>query len=75
MKRVVMLRYSLKTIPFFLWLFFPPVLPTVHTHPVKTVTENGSFQKTLSRVEIFKNAGFSFTSERTKTEVFEYDDV
>ena len=110
MKRVVMLRYSLKTIPcnglkryddrpfscsttgdgyqnvslrqsphvsVFVWkrTFFPPVLPTVHTHPVKTVTENGSFQKTLSRVEIFENAGFSFSSGRTKTGVFEYDDV
>ena len=28
-----------------------------------------------SRLEIFKNAGFSFTCRRTKTEVFEYDDV
>ena len=50
-------------------------LPTVHMYPVKTVTENGSFQKTLSRVEIFENASFSFTRGRTKTEVFEYDDV
>ena len=33
------------------------------------------FSKTLSRVEIFENAGFSFTFGRTKPEVFEYDDV
>ena len=25
--------------------FFLPVWPTVHTHPVKTVNENASFQK------------------------------
>ena len=41
--------------------------------------ENGyrkrSFAKTLFRVEIFENAGFSFPFGRTKTEVFEYDDV
>ena len=41
--------------------------------------ENGHpkriFSKTLSRVEIFENAGFSFTCGRKKTEVFEYDDV
>ena len=41
--------------------------------------ENGHrkriFSKTLSRVEIFENAGFSSTCGRTKTEVFEYDDV
>ena len=33
------------------------------------------FSKTLSRVEIFENAGFSFRFGRTKPEVFEYDDV
>ena len=35
------------------------------------------FSKTLSRVEveIFENAGFSFTFGRTKPEVFEYDGV
>ena len=41
--------------------------------------ENGhrkrTFSKTLSRAEIFENAGLSFTCGRTKTEVFEYDDV
>ena len=40
--------------------------------------ENGyrkrSFAKTLFRVKIFENAGFSFSFGRTKTEVFEYDD-
>ena len=72
----VSLRQSLH-VSVFVWkrIFFSPVLPTVHMYPVKTVTENGSFQKTLSRVEIFENASFSFTRGRTKTEVFEYDDV
>ena len=41
--------------------------------------ENGHrkpvFSKTLSRVEIFENAGFSTTCRRTKTEVFQYGDV
>ena len=41
--------------------------------------ENGHrkpvFSKTLSRVETFENAGFSTTCRRTKTEVFQYDDV
>ena len=41
--------------------------------------ENGDqkplFSKTLSKVEIFENAGFSTTCRRTKTEVFQYDDV
>ena len=46
-----------------------------HASSENSHTENGSFQKTLSRVESFENAGFSFTSGRTKTEVFEYDDV
>ena len=33
------------------------------------------FSKTLSRVEVFKNAVFVFTCGRVKTEVFENDDV
>ena len=33
------------------------------------------FPETISRVEIFENAGFSFTCGRTKMEIFEYDDV
>jgi len=42
--------------------------------------ENGHWKrifskKTLSRVETSEKAGFSFTCGRTKTEVFEYDDV
>ena len=41
--------------------------------------ENGHlkriFSKTLSGVEIFENAGFSFIYGRSKREVFEYDDV
>ena len=41
--------------------------------------ENGHlkriFSKTLSRVEIFENASFSFIYGRSKREVFEYDDV
>ena len=41
--------------------------------------ENGyrkrMFSKTLSRVEIFGNAGFSFTRGWTKTEVFSCDDL
>ena len=36
---------------------------------------NGVLLKTVPRVEILKNAGFSFTRGRTQTEVFEYDDV
>ena len=39
------------------------------------VTENVIFSQTFSRLKIFENAGFSFTCARTKTEVFEYDDV
>ena len=33
------------------------------------------FPETISRVEIFENAGFSFTCGRTKMEIFKYDDV
>ena len=33
------------------------------------------FSKTFSRGKIFENAGLSFTCGRTKTKVFEYDDV
>ena len=41
---------------------FSPTWPTVHTYPVKTVIENASFQKTLSRVEVFENAVLLFSS-------------
>ena len=33
------------------------------------------FSKTVSRVEFFENTGLSFWCGRTKTEVFEYNDV
>ena len=36
--------------------FFPPVWPTVHTYPVKTVTENAPFQKRSPEASIFKNS-------------------
>ena len=49
--------------------FFPPVWPAVRTYLVKTVTKNASFQK------LTPFTGFSFTCWRSKTEVFEYDDV
>ena len=57
--------------------FFVLVWPTVHPYPVKKlkVTKTSRiFSKTLSRVEI-KNAGFSLTCGRTKTEIFEYGEV
>ena len=41
----------------------------------ENVHQKPLFSKTLSRVEIFENAGFSTTCRRTKTEVFQYDDV
>ena len=34
-----------------------------------------TFLKTLARVNFFANAGLSFLRGRTKTEIFEYDDV
>ena len=45
--------------------FFSSFWPTVRTFPVNLVT----------KTHLFKNAGLSFTYGRTKTEVFEYDDV
>ena len=51
--------------------FFCPVWPTIHTYPVKNGHRKRIFSKTLSRLEIFENAGFSFTCGRTKMEVFE----
>ena len=51
----------------------------VNAYPFLPSGENGHlkrvFSKTLSRVEIFENAGFSFIYGRSKREVFEYDDV
>ena len=51
------------------WDFFSPVWPAVRTYLVKTVTKNASFQK------LTPFTGFSFTCWRSKTEVFEFDDV
>ena len=56
-----------------------PIKGPVHSYPFLPSGENGHlkriFSKTLSRVEIFENAGFSFIYGRSKREVFEYDDV
>ena len=67
----------------FVWKqrFFSPVWPTVHTFPVKMVTENAYyFSKTLkktlqSAVKVSDSACFSLGCGRTKMEVFEYDDI
>ena len=67
--RVVPTKGLVHTFPFLFENgdFFPPVWPS---------GENGHiFQKTLSGVEIFENAGFSFIYERSKGEVLENDDV
>ena len=47
--------------------------PSVLTYPVKTVTENAMFWKTLFRAEIFENAIFVFSNGQCET--FENDDV
>ena len=39
----------------------------------KNSHRNCIFSKTLSKVKIFQNAGFSSTCGRTKTELFEYE--
>ena len=44
-----------------------------YTYPVKTVIGNASFQKTLSKVEVFENAVLLYSSWCMKTEVFEND--
>ena len=54
---------------FFLRLAYRPLVSREKGHRQRI------FSKTLSRVEIFKNTGFSFTRGRTKIEVFEYDHV
>jgi len=51
------------------WYFFSGLAYRQH------VSGETHFFKTLSRVETFENAGFSFTCGRTQTEVFEYDDA
>ena len=56
-------------VSFLIWkrrFFFSTVWSTVHTYPVKTVTENVAFQKHSSEWRFWKTL---------KTEVFEYDDV
>ena len=44
-----------------------------YTYPVKRVIGNASFQKTLSKVEVFENAVLLYSSWCMKTEVFEND--
>ena len=55
--------------------FFPSGLAYCPRVSDGNVYRKRIFSKTLSTVEIFYNAGYSFTCGWTKTEVFEYDDV
>ena len=55
--------------------FYVPVWRTVHSYPVKTVTENATFQNSLSREKIFENTVLLYLFEWMKTEVFENDYV
>ena len=50
-------------------LAYRPLVPGENSHRKRT------FSKKLARIEIFENAGFSFTCVRMNTEDFEYDDV
>lgn len=66
------IRFRLKT----------EIFPSALTYCPHVFDENGHQKKnfsktyyTLSRVEILNNAGFSFPCGRTRTEVFEYDDI
>ena len=69
--RVVPIKGPVHTFPFlFENGFFSPVWPFGEHGHLKRI-----FSKTLSRVKIFKNAGFSLIYGRSKWEVFEYDDV
>ena len=71
--RVVPIKGPVHTFPFLFengGFFFSPVWPFGENGHLKCI-----FSKTLSRVEIFENAGFSFIYGRSKREVFEYDDV
>ena len=43
---------------FFKRRFFSPVWPTVHSCPVKTVTENASFQKSSPELRVLKTPAF-----------------
>ena len=49
-----------------------PVWPTVHTYPVKIVTER-IFSTTLLEEEVFENAVLLYSCGWMKTEVFEND--
>ena len=55
--------------------FCVPVWRTVHSYPVKTVTENATFQNSLSREKIFENAVSLYLCGWMKTELFENDYV
>ena len=57
------------------YFVFRFVLPSTRMYSVKTVAESPSFQKRSLECRFFETAGFSFTCGRTKTEVFQYDDV
>ena len=54
--------------------FFPDLAYRLHVSG-KNGHRKLIFSRTLPRVEIFENAGFPFLCGRTKTEVFECDDV
>ena len=54
--------------------FFPDLAYRLHVSG-KNGHRKLIFSRTLPRVEIFENAGFLFPCGRTKTEVFECDDV
>ena len=70
--RVVPIKGPVHTYPFLFENsdFFSPVWPSGENGHLKRI-----FSKTLPRVELFKNAGFSFIYGRSKREVFEYDYV
>ena len=55
--------------------FYSAVWPTVYTYPVKTLTENASFSKTLSRKEIFENRRLIVYVWTDENRCFRYDDV
>lgn len=46
--------------------------PTVHTYPVKRITENASFQEHSTKRRSLKKRAFSFNCGRQKREVFEH---
>ena len=64
------IRYCLKTES------FSTFWPNVHAYPLKTVTEKTPVQNALRSQRIFlKMPALPFSCVRTKTEVFEYDDL